>query len=80
MSVKAEWWRKHKDLYDSLCNFLEENIKEIMHGELTKQDINGYFKKIAKDDFGIDIDNEMLRFLDMKDADRLICNHKQKRI
>ena len=69
---KAKWWKKHRDLYDAVQDFLLVNFKEIARGELTNDDVDGYIKKIAKDDFGIDLPEDMLKFLNMKGSSKMI--------
>lgn len=69
---KAQWWRKHKDLYDAIQDFLMMNAKEIAREELTNDDVDGYIRKIAKDNFSIDLPDDMLKFLNMKCSSELI--------
>ena len=53
-------------------DFLLVNFKEIARGELTNDDVDGYIKKIAKDDFGIDLPEDMLKFLSLKGSCKMI--------
>lgn len=71
-AAKAMWWKKHRDLYDAVQDFLLVNFKEIARGELTDDDVDGYIKKIAKDEFGIDLPEDMLKFLNMKGSSKMI--------
>ena len=65
---KIKWWKSHKDLYDAIQDMIMMYCKEIMRGELTDDDICGYAKQIAKDDFNIDLADDMIKFLHTKVA------------
>lgn len=77
-SKQAAWWRQHKDLFAEIQKFLEINFKEIMRGELTQADVDEQLKAIAKDQFKIELADEMLSFLHRKGSEKMIFRHRQK--
>lgn len=65
---KIKWWKAHKGLYDAIQDIIMMNYKEIMRGEITDSDICAYAKQIAKDDFDIDLADDMIKFLNTNAA------------
>lgn len=75
-SKQAAWGRNHKDLYAEIQKFLEVNFKEILREELSQADVDGYLKKIAEEQFKIELSDEMLNFLSLKGSEKMIFGRK----
>lgn len=45
---KVEWWRGHVDILEGIRDFIETYAKEIMIGDMTDDEIDGYCLSIAE--------------------------------
>lgn len=66
------WWKKHRDLYDCVTEFMDINFKEICRGELTEDDVFGYCEKIAKEELNIEFPKKMFNFMISKSGGKML--------
>ena len=66
------WWKKHRDLYDRVTEFIEINFKEIYRGKLTEDDVFGYCEKIAKEELNTEFPKKMFKFMLSKSGGKML--------
>ena len=69
--AKVAWWKKHRELWHEIDEFMTTWFKEIMRGEISDEEIDEWCKDKAKE-MGIDLPNEMLRFAFSKTGSKML--------
>ena len=68
---KVEWWRGHVDILEGIRDFIETYAKEIMIGDMTDDEIDGYCLSIAEKR-GVDLPKDMLKFARSKNGSGML--------
>lgn len=69
--INVNWWKKHKQLWLDINDFLMTWQKEICLGEFTDEEINEWCKTHASE-LNIDLPNKMLKFMFSKHGSKML--------